>query len=197
MSEDCTPSTLVLGLGNILCGDDGLGVAALERLRAGFDIPPEVALLDGGTLGLALLPTLEDADEVWILDAVLADTAPGSLVALEGDAVEVALRERLSPHQIGVADLLDALHWRDAFPARLRVLGLVPESIELGIGLSDPVAHGLDGLVEATAMELSEAGHALTPRTTHSDVSPPDRATSGLVIYPESGVASASSPIHR
>jgi hydrogenase maturation protease len=171
MSEDSAPSTLVLGLGNILCGDDGLGVAALERLRAGFDIPPEVALLDGGTLGLALLPTLEDANEVWILDAVAADAAPGTLVALEGDAVEVALRERLSPHQIGVADLLDALHWRDTFPASLRVLGLVPESIELGIGLSAAVAHGLDGLVEAAALELSEAGHVLTPRTAQSDVS--------------------------
>ena len=92
-------------------------------------------------------------------------------MALEGDAVEVALRERLSPHQIGVADLLDALHWRDAFPASLRVLGLVPESIELGIGLSEPVAHGLDSLVEAAALELGEAGHTLARRTTYSDVS--------------------------
>jgi hydrogenase maturation protease len=171
MMVETAPPTLVLGLGNILCRDDGVGVAALERMRASFDIPTDVALLDGGTLGLALLPTLEDADEVWILDAVAADAPPGTLVALEGDEVETALRERLSPHQIGVADLLDAMHWRDTFPASLRVLGLVPECIELGIGLSERVAEGLDQLVEAAVHELCEAGHLLVPRTDPPDAS--------------------------
>jgi hydrogenase maturation protease len=164
VSEEAAATTLVLGLGNVLCGDDGLGVVALERLRRRFDVPSEVSLVDGGTLGLALLPTIEAARSVWILDAVDADAPPGTLVALEGESVEPALRERLSPHQIGVADLLDALHWRDTWPARVRVLGLVPEGIQLGIGLSAPVAAQLDRLVEATCQELRAAGHALAPR---------------------------------
>jgi hydrogenase maturation protease len=171
MTEERAPSTLVLGLGNLLCGDDGLGIAALERLRTRYDVPPEVALVDGGTLGLSLLPTLEDADAVWILDAVSADAPPGTFVALEGKEVEPALRERLSPHQIGVADLMDALHWRDTWPASLRVLGLVPECIELGIELSDPVARRLDVLVEAAAEELVEAGHHLVLRPADSHAS--------------------------
>lgn len=162
-------STLVLGLGNLLCGDDGLGIMALERLRRRFEFEPDVSLVDGGTLGLALLPSLEAADAVWILDAVAADAPPGSLVALEGRSVEPALRERLSPHQVGVADLLDAMHWRDTFPGRVRVLGLVPERFELEIGLSPAVGRRLDELVETAARELIDAGHRLLPRLGERD----------------------------
>jgi hydrogenase maturation protease len=157
-------SALVLGLGNVLCGDDGLGVVAVERLRRRFVPPPDLSLVDGGTLGLSLLPMIEDAGEVWILDAVAADAPPGTLVALAGEAVEPALRERLSPHQIGVADLMDALHWRGTWPARVRVLGLVPECFDLRVGLSPRVAEGLDRLVEAAAHELAAAGHPLRAR---------------------------------
>lgn len=155
---------LLLGLGNVLCGDDGLGVIALERLRRDFEWPDAVALVDGGTQGLALLDLLEEAAEVWILDAVAADAPPGEFVAIEGDDVEPALRERLSPHQIGVADLLDAMHWRGTVPGRLRVLGLVPESLELRIGLSPAVERGLPRLLDAAVRELSAAGHPPRPR---------------------------------
>jgi hydrogenase maturation protease len=163
MIEEDAPCTLVLGLGNVLCGDDGVGIFALEELRRRHAWPADVALVDGGTLGLALLPMLESARSVWILDAVMADAPAGSLVSLEGESVEPALRDRLSPHQIGVADLLDALHWRDTWPERLRVLGVVPESLDLRIGLSSPVAAGLGRLVEAATVELVEAGFAPSP----------------------------------
>jgi hydrogenase maturation protease len=168
-------STLVLGLGNVICGDDGVGIIALERLRRGFKFPGAgLSLVDGGTQGLALLAILEEADEVWILDAVEADAPPGTLVALEGEAVEPALRERLSPHQIGVADLLDAMQWRGTWPARVRVLGLVPDDIGLRVGLSEPVARNLETLVQQTVRELREAGHVLESRDPDADASPPD-----------------------
>lgn len=155
---------LLLGLGNVLCEDDGLGVVAVERLRARYEWPEELMLVDGGTLGMALLSLLEDADEVWILDAVRIEAPPGSLVRLDGDEVEPALRERLSPHQVGVADLLDALHWRDRWPTSLRVLGLVPRSLALRVGLSEPVAAGLGALEAAVVAEVRRAGHAVRPR---------------------------------
>jgi hydrogenase maturation protease len=163
--EEDVPATLILGLGNVLCGDDGVGIFALEALRRRHAWPDDVALVDGGTLGLALLPMLESARSVWILDAVMADAPPGSLIALEGESVEPALRDRLSPHQVGVADLLDALHWRDTWPERLRVLGVVPESLDLRIGLSPDVAAGMERLVEAATVELTQAGYALLPAT--------------------------------
>jgi hydrogenase maturation protease len=169
VSEDRSVEALVLGLGNVLCGDDGVGIVALETLRRRYEPSEDVSLVDGGTLGLALLPTLESARSVWIVDAVAADAPPGTLVALEGGAVEPALRERLSPHQIGVADLLDAMHWRDTWPGSVRVLGLVPEGIGLGIGLSPRVAQGVEGLVAAVVRELEAAGHVLRPRTEAPD----------------------------
>lgn len=186
MSTELPPRrALLLGLGNVLCGDDGLGVVAVERLRADFRFPEEVSLVDGGTLGLSLLSTLEEADEVWILDAVQADAPPGTLVRLDGREVEPALRERLSPHQVGVADLLDALHWRGHWPAALRVLGLVPAELELRVGLSPPVAAGLATLLAAAVAEVSQAGHAVEPGRIDAH---PDRRLSDACLCRALGV---------
>jgi hydrogenase maturation protease len=159
------PQVLVLGLGNVLCGDDGLGVAALARLQRDFVAPEHVRLLDGGTLGLSLLPLLEEADEVVVLDAVRAEAAPGTPVRLEGDEVAPAVRERLSPHQVGVSDLLDALRWRSTWPRRLVLLGVVPETLAPGFGLSPAVRDALPGLVDAARELLADAGHPLAPRS--------------------------------
>jgi len=152
---------LVLGLGNVLCADDGLGVVALEALRRGTEPAENVRLLDGGTLGLALLAHLEDADEVLVLDAVRAEGEVGSLVRLEDDEVEVAARERLSPHQVGVADLLSALRWRGTTPSRLVLLGLVPGSLEPELGLTPEVKARIPALAAAALRELRSRGHEL------------------------------------
>jgi hydrogenase maturation protease len=68
---------------------------------------------------------------------------------------------------VGVADLLDALRWRDTLPGRMRLLGLVPGSLEPVLGLSPPVVAALPVLVEAVALELAAAGHPLVARGTH------------------------------
>lgn len=159
------PSLLVLGLGNVLCGDDGLGVVAVERLRRRGPLPEGVRLLDGGTLGLSLLGCFDGADDVILVDAVRTGEPPGTLVRLEGDEVAPAVRERLSCHQIGVADLLDALRWMGTLPRRLVLLGLVPRTLELGLERSAEVEDGLDRLVEAVAAEAALLGFALERRT--------------------------------
>jgi hydrogenase maturation protease len=155
---------LVLGLGNVLCGDDGLGVAAVARLAARFEIDPDVQLADGGTLGLSLLGLFDGVDDVLLVDAVLADGPPGSPVRLEGSEVAPAVRQRLSVHQVGVADLLDALALTGTTPRRLVVLGLVPDAIELGVARSAAVERALPGLVEALADEIRSRGHRVAPR---------------------------------
>ncbi len=152
---------VVLGLGNVLCGDDGLGPAVIAQMArdGGCD---GVELLDGGTLGLSLLPILADADFAVLVDAIRHGGAkPGTLVRIDGDAVLPAVRERLSVHQIGVADLLDAARLTDRYPAQLVLLGLVPETIELGIGLSESLQRNVPALIEEieNVLEFARGPH--------------------------------------
>jgi hydrogenase maturation protease len=155
---------LVLGLGNLLLTDDGVGPAAIRELERLFVAPQGVEILDGGTLGLALLGELSQARAAILVDAISADAPAGSLVRLDGDDVAPATATRLSPHQIGVADLLGAAKLLGREPPRLVLLGLVPESIELGVGCSPKVAAGLDGLVARVADECRALGYPLEAR---------------------------------
>jgi hydrogenase maturation protease len=167
-------SLLILGLGNLLLRDDGVGAAAVSALVEKYEPGEGVRALDGGTLGLALLPYLEDAGDVILVDAVQADAPPGTLVRLERDAVGPAVATRLSPHQIGVADLLDGAHWRGRYPAHIVLLGIVPESLDLEVGLSPPVAAMLPRLVESVVEEARARGFHFSPRArpvdAHGDI---------------------------
>ncbi len=139
---------LVLGLGNVLCGDDGAGVEAV-RLLACRPLPRGVRVADGGVLGLALLPTIESARRVLFVDAVRCAGPAGRIVVLSGEDVVPALRERLSPHEIGVWDLLWAARLRGTTPEQIAIVAVVPESLEVGVGLSPAVSAALPALVEA------------------------------------------------
>jgi hydrogenase maturation protease len=161
---------IVLGLGNVLLEDDGAGVAAVRLLLDRYDAPPEVSVLDGGTLGLSLLPYLESAGAVILVDAVMAETAPGTLVRLGGDDVAPAVSARLSPHQVGVADLLDGARWLGRYPEYVVLLGVVPESMELRVGFSPPVQAALPALVDSIINEARALG--FTFRSKSSDDSP-------------------------
>jgi hydrogenase maturation protease len=156
---------LVLGLGNVLLGDDGLGAAALSRLERGWRIPEGVRLEDGGTLGLSLLGLLADAEQVIIVDAVRTDDPPGSLVRIDGADVIDAVRDRLSVHQVGVADLLDAARLMDCYPTGVTLLGLVPENIDLAVERSEAIERRIDDLVEAIIGEVQSHGYELVRET--------------------------------
>jgi hydrogenase maturation protease len=154
---------LVLGLGNVLLGDDGVGAAAIALLLDRYEPPPRARVLDGGTLGLSLLPYLEDAESVILVDAIRTDRAAGSLVRLDGEEVAPAVATRLSPHQIGVSDLLDGARWLGRYPARLVLLGLVPDTMDLVVGLSPQVAPSLPALVDGIVDEAGRLGFRFTP----------------------------------
>lgn len=165
-SADVTPAgarasdrVLVLGLGNVLLGDDGLGPVALARLEHDYRFAPEVRLVDGGTLGLTLLDELAQAKHAILVDAVATGEAPGTLVRLDGDAVRDAVRERLSVHQVGVADLLDVARLVGCYPDSVVLLGLVPGSISLHVGRTAAVESALSGLVSAVAREVRSLGY--------------------------------------
>jgi hydrogenase maturation protease len=162
---------LILGLGNLLCTDDGVGPAAAQAIAETRVVPDDVQVLDGGTLGLALLSYLEDAEQAILVDAIDTDAPPGTLVRLEGDDVGPAVAARLSVHQVGVSDLIEAARWRGRIPPTLVLLGLVPESTELGITLSPRVQAGMPALLNAVVDEARALGFLL-PAKRRSDVAP-------------------------
>jgi hydrogenase maturation protease len=162
-----TEPLLILGLGNLICADDGLGVAAVHRLLELYEPGPGVRVLDGGTLGLSLLPYLEDAERVILVDAIADESPPGSFVRLAGEEVAPAMAARLSVHQVGVSDLLDGARWRERLPRKLVLLGIVPESLELSTERTPGVEQRIPELVEQIVEEVRGLGFELRPREVH------------------------------
>ncbi len=156
---------LVLGLGNVLLGDDGLGAEALARVERDHHAPPGVQLEDGGTLGLALLGLIADAEHVILVDAVRTGAAPGTLVRIDGSDVFDAVRDRLSPHQVGVADLLEAARLIERYPSTVTLLGLAPDTIELSVVRSRAVGQALNELVAAIVREVRDLGYDMVRKS--------------------------------
>jgi len=155
---------LVLGLGNILLSDEGIGVWVAVSLQRRFAFPPEVSVLEGGTLGLDLLPRLDGVDRLILVDAVRVGRAPGEVVRVAGDAVPAVLDVKVSPHQVGVQDLLAAARLMGSEPSEVVLWGMEPERLAPGTGFSPPVKVGLPRLEAAVLDELDRWGVAARPR---------------------------------
>ena len=151
-------ATVVIGLGNVVMSDDGLGVHAVRRLRERYEIRGEVESVEGGTAGLLLLPLLADARRVIVVDAIDTGAAPGTLVRLDGEDWSSAFAVRMTPHDVGLADLLGAAQLSGMWPQRLVLHGVQPSSTTIGTELSAPVAAAIDSLVDQVAEELGRWG---------------------------------------
>jgi hydrogenase maturation protease len=153
------PATcVVLGLGNTLHSDDGIGAQAIERLRSDPRIPDDVALIEGGTLGLELLTYIWDCSYLLVLDAVDVGEAPGTLIRVSGEELQT-LSGKGSVHQLGVADLLVALRVLANRTPEVVLLGVQPASVEWGTELSPAVAAVLPALADAAIAELCHRAH--------------------------------------
>lgn len=153
-----TARTAVIGLGNPLMGDDGFGLVALARLRDAWMLDG-VELTDGGTWGMSLLPIVEDADRLVLLDAIAAGAPPGDLVVLERDRLPVYLNRKLSPHQVDMRDVLAAAEWRGKLPAETVAIGAQPLDLEMHIGLSPVLELAVERAVGAVIERLELWGH--------------------------------------
>lgn len=149
---------LVLGIGNVLLRDEGVGVHLLRELerRAGRGdvvLPRDTRLVDGGTMGLDLLPRLAGARAVVVLDAVDLRLAPGAVTVLRGDALRSRAGTR-AVQRAGVGDLLAAARLADVLPAAVSLVGVQPGEIAIGLALTEVVQAALPAAVAATIVEL-------------------------------------------
>ena len=148
----------------MLLGDEAVGALAAQELERRFHIPSGVEILDGGTAGIELMQYIAGKDLLIIIDAVKCGKKPGTVVRAEGDEVPAAFRQRISPHQIGLSDLLATTMLLGQEPGKMVLFGVEPASMETGIGLSDQVAASFERLLVLTVRELGLAGVTLTER---------------------------------
>ncbi len=149
---------VVLGLGNILLRDEGLGVRLVQRLQEEYTFPDSVELLDGGTLGLELLPLLAGASSLIVVDAVDLGAPPGTMVRWEGEDIPAHLTLKVSPHQAGLADLLAAARLTGVLPERVVLWGMQPASLEPGLELTPEVEAAMSELEAGVLGELRRWG---------------------------------------
>lgn len=150
--------TVVIGLGNPLMGDDGLGLAAAQRLLSDWDLPADLQIVDGGTWGLNLLPVIEDAARVVLLDAIDLAEPPGTLIRLPRERLPKYLATKISPHQVDLRDVLALAELRRTLPDDTTAIGLQPAVVALGDRLSPVIQGRLEELLDALAADLGARG---------------------------------------
>lgn len=157
------PQVVVLGVGNILMSDEGVGVHTVNEFEKRFALPENVRCVDGGTSTQELMGDLENLDHLIVIDAVAAGAAPATVLRFEGAAVPAAFTTKLSPHQVGISDLLATLKLLGREPKNVVLLGVEPEVLKLDMNLSPRVAARVPELLERVQGELTRIGVQTRP----------------------------------
>jgi len=161
------PRVLVLGLGNILLSDEGVGARLAARLARDFSFDGNVEVIDGGTSGMELLEPIAECDVLIVVDAVKTGKTPGTLVRLTGNAVPAFFMNKVSPHQVALSDVLASLRLTGEYPGEVVIHGIEPESLATGLELTHTVGARRDELLGNVLEELERLGHRprrFTPR---------------------------------
>jgi len=148
----------VLGVGNILLRDEGVGIRVIEKMQERYEFPEHVSIVDGGTLGLSLLGVISEADILIVVDAVKNGEKPGSLYRLEGEEVPKRILAKNSLHQVDLLETLTSCQAFDKVPETV-ILGVEPLDIEsLSIELTPTVQEKVDPLIHMVLKELDRLG---------------------------------------
>jgi hydrogenase maturation protease len=149
---------VVLGLGNILLSDEGVGVHAVHAIKRQYDFHPKINLVDGGTMGLDLLPLFQNGERILIIDAVDFKKSPGYVGVMEGDAIPSALNAKLSAHHIGLSDLLFTAKLMRTTPPEICLIGIQPKSLQLGLDMTQEIGAQMDSIISLAVQKLARWG---------------------------------------
>jgi len=174
---------LVLGIGNILWAEEGFGVRCVEALNAGWEFPPQVELMDGGTQGLYLLPYVQEADCLLVFDAVDYGDTPGTLREVVGDLVPRFMgAKKMSLHQTGFQEVLAAAEMTEKLPSELVLIGVQPEELEdYGGSLRDVVKAQMPAALDIAFAWLERWG--ASPKKRESEAVSINNSALAIDIY--------------
>jgi len=157
-------SIVVVGIGNILFRDEGIGCYAGAYLEANYDFSRPVDIIDGGTLGFKLMTYYQGYDSVIIVDTVSIDAPAGSVFSLSADELMGLGTERQTAHEVEVVEMLEICSLLERM-AEVRFVGIVPDDIiSVAIGLTPTLHAAFDVLVAAAIVEIERLGVTVTPR---------------------------------
>lgn len=156
----------VLGIGNLIVADEGFGVHTVRYLEENYEFPENVVVMDGGTAGIYMSPFLEECDPVIVIDVVDIDAEPGSMHYYSNEDVKAGkLSTRMSPHQLGLLEILEICKLRDAAPNSIEFYCVVPKVLETSDKLSDVVAPRVKEISDIVLKRLAEMGVDVKKRT--------------------------------
>lgn len=155
-------SIVVLGVGNILLTDEGLGVHVVEDLKANYNFTPHISLIDGGTMGMELLTYMRGMKKILLIDAVNGGEAPGTIYEFPHRELEQYFTDHISVHEVGMQDILRIRAIQENPLEDAIVIGVEPESLEVGFEPSEPVQRALPEVKDRVLRVLRDWGVQIT-----------------------------------
>jgi len=149
------PRPVIMGLGNPLFQDEGLGIHVINELMIS-DLFERAELIDGGTDGLALLGVVEDAHRLIVIDAIDGGFKPGTVRQLQDQEISLLTRGKLSAHQLGFQEVLALAQMRGKYPQHLVLIGVQPQTLEWGTSLSPEVASVVPQVINMIYAQIAE-----------------------------------------
>ncbi|MEO2082503.1 MAG: HyaD/HybD family hydrogenase maturation endopeptidase [Desulfurobacteriaceae bacterium] len=155
----------LMGVGNVLLRDEGFGVKLLYLLQSRYDFPDNVTLIDGGTAGIFLSPEIDYLDKLLIVDVVKAEGEPGEIKVYEKEDFFIdRLPLKLSPHQLGLQEVLLLNEIKGTCPEEVKLIGIIPKSVETGTGLTPELEEKLPEVEKLVLKQLEEWGVEVVPK---------------------------------
>ncbi len=157
--EGDRPKVGILGIGNILIRDEGFGVHCVQRLQELYQVPDNVGVFDGGTAGIMLAPFIESVDLLYVIDTVNGSGEPGTIHCFSDSDVRAGnIQSRMSPHQLGLLEILSLCQLRGEAPDQVELITVVPQDLSTGIGLSPVVESRIPVVLDMLMDRLGRRG---------------------------------------
>ena len=152
----------ILGIGNLLLGDEGFGVHCVQHIEQHYKIPENIRVFDGGTAGILLAPFIEECDKLYVLDVIDLEDDPGSVHLFTDEDVRAGnVQTRMSPHQIGMLEILDICKIRGKVPEQVQYITVVPQILETGMELSPLIAERVTDVIDILLQSLAKLSVSL------------------------------------